>query len=238
MDLESPEAMVAGVSTAIGNTLSKFAEQLTPFRIGLKFVRLGADLAGGWIDSLLHRDAGERTLRGSLIGLDFVSAGGLLFVLCGTFRQLPDPVTIVAIIWAVGLRWADWLAAMDRRQREREEGYTFSRFIGWTRFRPAESGASYWQQAAIVILIGAALFFLGSRPGGVFLGIAGCSVLAQLWVIRAERREDAMDALDAEWLADRRNQAVQAIGGGDQGRADAAMARGISTADFIRRWSI
>lgn len=238
MDIEPPDAIVAGVSTAVSATLSQFAAQLTPFRVGLKFVRLFAYLAGGWIDSLLYRDAGERTLRGALIGVDFLSLGFLLFVLCGTFRQLPDPVTIIAVIWAVGLRLADWLAAMERRRHEREEGYSFSRFIGWPRFRPAGRGGSYWQQAAGVILIGVALFCLWNRPGGALLVIAGCSALLQLWVIRAERREDAMDALDAEWLADNRNQAVQAIGGADQGRSDAAMARGISTADFVRRWSI
>ena len=148
----------------------------------------------------------------------------------------PYFVTDIVFIWAGTLRFADWLSAMHRRKHEKEEGYTYSYFIGWPRLLPANRRASYWQQAVLVILAGLILLYW-DFVGGCFLTVAGISLLARLYVIYARRREDAMDALDAEWLAGDRNLSRTDAGGADvQGLAEQT-AQVVSTADMVRFYS-
>ena len=224
------------IGEAIGNAIGNLVAKLLGFRTMLTVLDTFCALIGGWIYPLAYRDAGERGLRAALGGfLEGAGLVALLFVLQFTLGGV-GVLTVVILIWAAALRYADWLSAMDRRKREQTAGYTYSYFIGWTRFFPPERRYSREWQGALTLVAGALLFIV-DHAGGVLVIIAGFSLLARLWVIRARRREDVMDALDAEWLSTDRSGAKMDAGGADVRQQDETIAQIASTADLVRYYS-
>ena len=156
--------------------------------------------------------------------------GGISTSLTGGSR-----VYQLAALWSVGLSVADWLAALNRRKRQ---AYTFSRFIGCPRLLPV-SVASYPLPPIIFFVVGLGLWtWQIDRPGAIMLMVSAAAVLVQLWTIAALRREDAFDLLDANWLSADRSQASEGLSGSNVGAADEAVARAVTTADLVRRYSL
>ena len=225
------------VGEVIGNSLAKIIGQLFGFRTALALLNTACVAAGGWIDSLAYRDCGERYLRG-MFGSVWPALGlaAQMIGLTAIYHRWPTPIIYLILVWAGALRYADWMSALDRRKREQTEGYTYSKFIGWCRFLPATQASSYVRQAWIIVAVGG-LFFILDPIGGTMLVIAGTSLLLRQWIIGALRREDAMDALDAEWEAEQRARVKVRTGGADLTSQDVATAQIVSTADFIRHYS-
>lgn len=240
MDSEQiPQAVVAGFA----RLLQGIVGLLFSFRTFCQVVAAVANLVGGWLRPILYRDAGERALRGSMTWLVISLIGWALF--CEATRSMyeginagfarTDRVYLLAALWSVGLAAADWRAALHRRK---SKTYTFSRFIGWPRLLPV-SVASYPLPPIIAFVTGLSLWtWQLDRAGGVMLMVSAAAVLAQLWTITALRREDAFDLLDANWLSNDRSHASEELTSSGRGAADEVVARAVTTADMIRRFSI
>ena len=251
---------------AAGDFIINIIRQLLGFRSMLGLVDTVAGMLSAWCEPLLFRDMGERKVRawpllavsGSIL---WSIIGTVLTVICLIFidamegqgqgthvasqqvsrltaQELTFPLVPILTSWGIGLGICEWLSAMARRKTEAEEGYCFSRFIGWTRFLPAMEDGSYWQQAILFFLIGFNLVAWGiDIVGGGVIMVSALAVLTRLWVIRARRREDAMDLLDNEWVARQVTAKASTMGGTDITDAAVQTAQVVSTATFVNRWS-
>ena len=239
-----PEQVLAAIQGAFVKGFQQLLGALVSFRTFAQLAAALASMVGGWLRPILYRDAGERALRGSFFAVVFSLLVWGLF--CEGWHQAQSwyahvvsfggsPVWRLVAVWSVGLMVADWLAALDRRKKQT---FIFTRFLGWPRFLPA-SVASYPLPPVIVLVVGAILkTWKLDEPGGIMLMASAAAMLVQLWVITSLRREDAYDLLDANWLSEDRSRASEALSGTGQGAAIESVARAVTTADLVRRYSI
>ena len=228
-----PDQSTAKLNAAFGQALQNFGQVLLAilfsFRTFCQVTSLLAGLVGGWLQPICYRDAGERTLRSSALWIVLGLIGWGVVCVFG----VAAPTYLLAVLWSVGLWTADWLAALDRRRG----AYTFSRFIGFPRLLPA-AAASYPLPPLFVAAGGLCLItWKVDTTGGIMLLASAGAVLVQLWTISALRREDAFDLLDSDWLARDRSEASASLAGPGQGRASQGVARAVTTADLVRRFS-
>ena len=229
------------VNQAFAGVARGFVGLLLSFRTFCQVLAFASRVIGGWLQPILYRDAGERTLRGLALWIVVGLFGwGLFCDFAGEVSEghkvgaSQDRVFMLAALWSIGLALADWRAAMNRRKLQK---HIFSKFLGLPRLLPA-SVASYPLPPILVFVGGLILRTWNIDPvGGMMLMVSAAAVLVQLWTISALRREDAFDLLDANWLSDDRSQASAQLSGNDKAAASPRVARAVTTADLIRRYS-
>lgn len=220
---------------SVGEALMPLRRQmasLTPFRVGCFILDLIATLIGAWLQPLCYRDAGTRLLRAWPV--QYLLSGAIWSLVFG-FTGVPGIIASLVVWWSIGLAVADWLSA---REREKQGQYVLSTFFGWPRLIPARLAQRYYHLPPC-FLAAAGLGLLTWKidlAGGVLVMGSAVAILTRIWVMYLRQREDALDALDAEWENESLNASVQKLRPDVEPEAEADATP--DTARLVRRWSI